>query len=175
MNDTLRKKTLDKLSWLRMWPRYPSDPHYQEIFDIPPGTEETHYGEDGGRSDPDSGPNLRIGVDFDGVVTRYPEMLSYVMKKFEPINVKFFLITARSEDDSFEVNQYLKSKGLKFFNVIFYSYDKSNNSQMYRMLDVAKWKATEVKKNDIDIFIDDDPVIILMIKKYCPEALSLLL
>ena len=118
---------------------------------------------------------MRIGVDFDGVVTRYPEMLSYVMKKFEPINVKFFLITARSEDDSFEVNQYLKSKGLKFFNVIFYSYDKSNNSQMYRMLDVAKWKATEVKKNDIDIFIDDDPVIILMIKKYCPEALSLLL
>ena len=116
--------------------------------------------------------NCKIGLDFDGVVTEFPVEISNIMNKVVKSGGRIFIITGRKTTDIEEVSSFLKQYKIPYENIHCYPEDyPAAHDDLLTKLSIGEWKGSVVNNLMLDMYADNDPIIIDKIKQTNPNLL----
>ena len=108
---------------------------------------------------------MKLGLDFHGVVDRYPEAFAQMTKALVWGNHEVHIITG--QEDGVELRKTLSQMGIHYTHIFsITSYHKRQGTPVehdengYPWMDTETWNATKGKycdDNNIDFHIDDSP------------------
>lgn len=123
---------------------------------------------------------LKVAIDIDGVVDVIPKFLSKITNTLKNDNVHFVILTSRSNDESV-ISQSLaeiQKHGIHFDDYYFLPAVEERGVEDFpkelNWFSRLIWQKAEYCFNHkIDIFFEDDPKTIALIKHYSPKTIVL--
>lgn len=101
---------------------------------------------------------FRLGLDYDGVVSRHPDHLRFISDRILMSGGEVWIITGRRESDREETLQRLKEMRFRFTGIQFYSGDYDWNGaklDIETIRDIGLFKQAVITDLGIDLFLDD--------------------
>lgn len=114
---------------------------------------------------------MRIGIDFDSTITKYPSFFSNLTRGE---NNECFVITARPEKEREYVEGFLKNHDIKVVRVMMITEDLAKADDRAYIETVFREKPRMCREEKIEVMYDDDLRILRRIKDDIPNMVIVL-
>lgn len=114
---------------------------------------------------------MKIGIDFDGVITKYPVVFSEMSRNPE---YECYVITARPESHREYVGGYIRNYNISVAGILMIEEDLNQAHDQLYIQTVTKSKPLMCQRLGIDVVYDDDLRILNKIKEVMPNIVTML-